>query len=65
MSAGSGGRPAALPAPGSHRETESDRLDGFRVRFVAETPIGQMQEFEFADWPVSEALRAAFAAAFA
>ena len=65
MSAGSGGRPAALPVAGSRRAARLQNPSGCVVRFVPESPAGQAREFDFTDWPVNPALRVAFAAAFA
>lgn len=65
MSAGSGGRVATLPVAGSRRAARLQDPGGCRVRFVPESPAGQVHEFDFAAWPGSHALQAAFAAAFA
>jgi hypothetical protein len=65
VSAGSGGRAATLPAAGVRRAARLQDPGGCVVRFVAESPAGQIREFDFADWPVSPALQTAFAAAFA
>ena len=65
MSAGSGGRAATLPTAASRRAARLPEPAGSMVRFVAESPAGQVRQFDFAAWPVSPPLQAAFAAAFA
>ena len=65
MSTGSGGRAATLPAAGSRRAARLPEAGGCVVRFVAESPAGQVCEFDLAAWPVGHALQVAFAAAFA
>jgi hypothetical protein len=65
VSTGAGGRAATLPAAGSRRAARLQGPGRCVVRFVPESPAGQVREFAFADWPVSQALQSAFAAAFA
>jgi hypothetical protein len=59
------GRPATLPPTGFRPVTRLVDQTACRVRFVPENPAEQPRVFDFTDWPVSTALRQAFAAAFA
>jgi hypothetical protein len=64
VSAGAGGRRAALPPAGYRPADRVVDQAACRVRFVPENPAEQPCEFDFSDWPVSPVLRQAFAAAF-
>jgi len=58
-----GGRPAALPAPGTRPRSRTG-TDGLTVRFVPEDPQDAPVDFNFRRLPVSATLRRTFAAAF-
>ena len=64
MSQPSNGRRAALPAPGYRPVERKQGNEGLVVRFVPENPREQPVDFDFAGWPVSRQLQAAFADAF-
>ena len=60
----SNGRRAALPAAGYRPVERKQGNEGLVVRFVPENPREQPVDFDFAGWPVSRQLQAAFADAF-
>lgn len=64
MSRPSNGRSAALPAPGYRPVERKQGNEGLVVRFVPENPRELPVDFDFAGWPVSRQLQAAFADAF-